>query len=89
MNALVTDTNAGSMPVIGMPSTVRPASPMWHGATFQTRFPLRANHAGPGLFRRGDLPFLWGDFFDWVGRLGRGVFVTKPPNFLEFFEILK
>jgi hypothetical protein len=29
MNALVTDTNAGSMPVIGMPSTVRPASPMW------------------------------------------------------------
>ena len=25
MNALATDTNAGSMPVIGVPSTVRPA----------------------------------------------------------------
>ena len=31
MNALVTDTNAGSMPLVGMPSTVRPASPMWQG----------------------------------------------------------
>jgi len=26
MNALVTDINAGSMPVVGMPPTVRPAS---------------------------------------------------------------
>jgi hypothetical protein len=42
MNALVTDTNAGSMPVVGMPSTVRPASPMWQGATLQTRLPLLA-----------------------------------------------
>ena len=45
MNALATDTNAGSMPVIGMPSTVRPASPMWHGATLQTRLPLLADQA--------------------------------------------
>ncbi len=37
MNALVTDTNAGSMPVVGMPSTVVPASPMWQSATFQTQ----------------------------------------------------
>ena len=29
MNALVTDTNAGSMPVVGMPSTVRPVGPMF------------------------------------------------------------
>ena len=40
MNALVTDTNAGSMPVVGMPPTVRPASSMWQGATMQTRLPL-------------------------------------------------
>ena len=48
MNALVTDTNAGSMPVIGMPPTVRPASPMWQGATLQTRLPLLADQARLG-----------------------------------------
>src|SRR5467141_1795578 len=40
MNALVTDINAGSMPVVGMPPTVRPASSMWQGSTMQTPFPL-------------------------------------------------
>ena len=60
MNALVTDSNAGSMPVIGMPSTVRPASPMWHGATLQTRLPLLADQARLGLFSIGDIALLTG-----------------------------
>jgi len=60
MNALVTDTNAGSMPVVGMPSTVRPASPMWQSATFQTRMPLLADQARLGLFSIGDIALLGG-----------------------------
>jgi hypothetical protein len=60
MNALVTDSNAGSMPVVGMPSTVRPASPMWQRATFQTRMPLLADQAQLGLFSIGDIALLGG-----------------------------
>ena len=60
MNALVTDTNAGSMPVVGMPSTVCPASPMWQSATFQTRMPLLADQARLGLFSIGDIALLGG-----------------------------
>jgi hypothetical protein len=60
MNALVTDANAGSMPVIGMPSTVRPASPMWHGATLHTRLPLLADQAWLGLFSIGDIALVFG-----------------------------
>ena len=60
MNALVTDSNAGSMPVVGMPSTVRPASPMWQSATFQTRMPLLADQARLGLFSIGDIALLCG-----------------------------
>ena len=60
MNALVTDTNAGSMPVVGMPPTLRPASPMWQGATLQTRLPLLADQARLGLFSIGDIALLFG-----------------------------
>jgi len=60
MNAMVTGANAGSMPVVGMPSTVRPASPMWQGATFQTRIPLLADQARLGLFSIGDIALLGG-----------------------------
>ena len=60
MNALATDSNAGSMPVVGMPSTVRPASPMWQGATSQTRVPLLADQARLGLFSIGDVALLFG-----------------------------
>ena len=60
MNALVTDTNAGSMPVVGMPPTVHPASPMWQGATLQTRLPLLADQAWLGLFSVGDIALLFG-----------------------------
>ena len=60
MNALVMDTNAGSMPVIGMPSSVHPASPMWHSATSQTRLPFLADQARLGLFSVGDIALLFG-----------------------------
>jgi len=60
MNALVTDGNPGSMPVVGMPATVRPASPMWQGATSQTRMPLLADQAWLGLFSIGDITLLFG-----------------------------
>ena len=60
MNALVTDSNAGSMPVVGMPATVHPASPMWQGATLQTRMPLLADQAWLGLFSLGDIALLFG-----------------------------
>jgi hypothetical protein len=60
MNALVTDSNAGAMPVVGMPATVRPASPMWQGATLQTRMPLLADQAWLGLFSIGDITLLFG-----------------------------
>ena len=60
MNALVTDTNAGSMPVVGMPSTVVPASPMWQSATFQTRMPILADQARLGMFSIGDIALLGG-----------------------------
>jgi hypothetical protein len=60
MNALVTDINAGSMPVVGMPPTVRPAGPMWQGATLQTRLPLLADQARLGLFSIGDIALLVG-----------------------------
>jgi hypothetical protein len=60
MNALVTDANAGSMPVVGMPSTVRPVSPMWQGATLHTRLPLLADQARLGLFSIGDIALLFG-----------------------------
>jgi len=60
MNAVVTDRNAGSMPVVGMPATVRPASRMWQGATLQTRMPLLADQARLGLFSIGDIAMLGG-----------------------------
>src|SRR5438477_1860942 len=60
MNALVTDANAGTMPVIGMPSNLRPVSPMWHAATAHTRFSILADRASLGLFSLGDVVLLFG-----------------------------
>jgi hypothetical protein len=60
MNALVTHANAGSMPVVGMRSTVRPVSQMWEGATLDTRLPLLADQARLGLFSIGDIALLCG-----------------------------
>jgi hypothetical protein len=60
LNALVTDANAGTMPVVGMPSTLHPASPMWRAATPKTRLLLLADQARLGLFSVGDLVLMFG-----------------------------
>jgi len=60
LNALVTDANAGTMPVVGMPSTLRPASAMWRAATSKTRLLLLADQARLGLFSVGDLVLMFG-----------------------------
>jgi hypothetical protein len=60
LNALVTEANAGAMPVVGMPSSVHPASPMWRAATSNTRLPFLADQARLGLFSVGDLVMLFG-----------------------------
>ena len=94
MNALVTDTNAGSMPVIGMPSTVRPASPMWQGATLQTRLPLLADQAWLGLFSIGDIALLGGGILivaiclrRTLERTGRRFARTRTTRALSAFRI--
>lgn len=60
LNALVTEANAGAMPVVGVPSTLHPASPMWRAATSHTRLPFLADQARLGLFSVGDLALLLG-----------------------------
>jgi hypothetical protein len=60
LNALVTDANAGTMPVVGIPSTLHPASPMWRAATSNTRLPFVADQAWLGLFSVGDLAMFFG-----------------------------
>ncbi len=60
LNALVTDANAGAMPVVGMSSTLHPASPMWRAATPKTRLAFLADQEQLGLFSVGDLAMLFG-----------------------------
>lgn len=60
LNALVTYANAGTMPVVGVPPTVRPAGPVWHVATANTRLVFLADQAWLGLFSIGDLVLLSG-----------------------------
>jgi hypothetical protein len=60
LNALVTDANAGTMPVVGMPSGLRPACPLWHAATPKTQLAFLADQAQLGLFSIGDLVMLLG-----------------------------
>src|ERR1700756_640326 len=60
LNALVINANAGAMPVVGMPSTLHPASPMWRAATPKTRLVFLADQVGLGLFSVGDLVMLFG-----------------------------
>jgi hypothetical protein len=79
MNALVTNTNAGSMPVIGMPPSVHPASPMWHGGTLQTRLPLLADQARLGLFSIGDISLLLGGLLIVAICLQRMLVGLRPP----------
>lgn len=60
LNALVTEANAGTMPVVGMPPTLHPASPVWQAATSATRLAFLADQARLGLFSIGDLVLLSG-----------------------------
>jgi len=60
LNGLVTTANAGTMPVVGMPSTLHPVSPMWQAATSKTRLPFLADQARLGMFSVGDLVMLFG-----------------------------
>ena len=60
LNALVTEANAGTMPVVGMPSRLYPASPMWRAATSNTRLLFLADQARLGLFSVGDFVLLFG-----------------------------
>ncbi len=60
LNALVTQANAGTMPVVGVPANVRPAGPVWHVATSSTRLSFLADQAWLGLFSIGDLVLLSG-----------------------------
>ena len=60
LNAVVTDANAGVMPVVGMPSSVRPVSPMWQAATSNTRLSFLADQARLGLFSVGDISLIFG-----------------------------
>ena len=60
LNALVTEANAGTMPVVGMPPTLHPAGPVWQAATSATRLAFLADQARLGLFSIGDLVLLSG-----------------------------
>jgi len=60
LNALATDANAGAMPVVGIPPTLHPASPMWRAATPETRLAFLADQVQLGLFSVGDLVMLFG-----------------------------
>jgi hypothetical protein len=60
LNALVTEANAGTMPVVGLRSALDPVSPMWRAATCHTRLPFLADQARLGLFSVGDLGLILG-----------------------------
>jgi len=60
LNALVTQANAGAMPVVGMPPSFHPASSMWRAASSTTRLTFLADQAQLGLFSVGDIALLFG-----------------------------
>jgi len=60
LNGLVTAANAGTMPVVGIPPTVHPASTMWRAATTTTRLAFLADQSRLGLFSIGDLMMIFG-----------------------------
>ena len=80
LNGLVTAANAGTMPVVGMPSTVRPASPMWQAATSTTRLPFLADQARLALFSVGDLMMLLGATLIIAVCLRRATKVRRPTD---------
>jgi hypothetical protein len=62
LNSLVTDANAGVMPVVGMPASLQPDGPMWQTATSRTQLRLLADQARLGWFSAGDLMLIVGGF---------------------------
>lgn len=60
LNGLVTAANAGTMPVVGMPAALHPASSMWRPATSHTRLAFLGDQVRLGLFSVGDLMMLFG-----------------------------
>jgi len=80
LNALVTEANSGTMPVVGIPSTLHPASPVWKAATSNTRLPFLADQAGLGLFSIGDLVLISGGILILAICLQRNL---KPKSILN------
>ena len=60
LNALVTEVNAGHMPVVGMSSRAHPLSSTWQAATSNTRLPFLADQRQLGMFSVGDIALLSG-----------------------------
>jgi Family of unknown function (DUF5317) len=60
LNGVVIAANAGTMPVVDMPSAVHPVSAMWEAATPKTQLSFLADQAQLGLFSIGDLVMLFG-----------------------------
>ena len=60
LNALVTEANGGVMPVIGMPTHFRPASPIWQAAGTNNHLLLLADHTWLHFFSIGDLALIGG-----------------------------
>ena len=80
LNALVTEANAGTMPVVGMSSRLHPASPLWRAATSNTRLPFLADQARLGLFSVGDFALLLGGILIVAAWLHRTLkFRCSPP----------
>jgi hypothetical protein len=83
LNALVTEANAGTMPVVGMPSRLHPASPTWRAATSNTRLPFLADQARLGLFSVGDFVLLFGGILVFASGLYRTLKFRCSPSTLE------
>ena len=60
LNALVTEANAGQMPVVGMPSDLHPMNSTWQAASSTTRLAFLADQARLGMFSVGDIALLAG-----------------------------
>ncbi len=79
MNGLVTTANAGTMPVVGMPATLHPVSPLWQAATAKTRLAFLADQARLGLFSLGDLVMFFGGIIIVAIGLRRALTIKPRP----------
>lgn len=87
LNGVVTAANAGTMPVVGIPSTLHPVSPMWRAATTTTRLAFLADQARLGLFSIGDLAMIFGGVLivaicvlRTLGMRSRGPLLRRSPE---------